>query len=492
MREDAPGKGLMKHSVLTIEDDPIIRETLVEWLRDNGFAPLMASSGQQGLEIFDREHPDMVLLDLTMPGMNGLRVLGAIRERDPDVPVIIVSGRNNITDVIAAFKAGAWDYVTKPILSMDMLKATILNCLEKKELREQIQQVEERYSHLVQNLPIIIFALGKNFSIDFINRTCHSILGFHAHELMESRGLFFQRIPKEDRKEIIRTFTTCFQQSTTPFSLEFRFRHKQGYVIHLQARSIVLANADNPRTPHSIEGVLLDVTEHHFLEEVLVQREKLNLMGTMSTEIAHQFRNPLMSLGGFARLLHNKYPHIKEAEIVLSEAKKLEQLLANVDEYLRPGSFTPAPCRINDLLMSCTGMLKELFAKHHVHHRLDLTQPIPAIMSDEDSIRQILISLISQIVPLASNGRIRLASHATSQHVSITVFITPGIKGLKHPGLSVLPFEREQDNTMAATYRMVKNIGGYISIKQHPQGTSVTITLPEVFNQELVETDTLF
>ncbi|GAU08094.1 response regulator [Desulfoplanes formicivorans] len=476
----------MEHTVLTIEDDQIIRETLVEWLEDNGFTPLMASSGAEGLATFAREHPDMVLLDLTMPGMNGLSVLRAIREQDPDVPVIIVSGRNNIADVISAFKAGAWDYVTKPILSMDMLKATILNCLEKKELKEQIKQVEERYSQLVQNLPIIIFALRKDFSIDFINRTSQAILGFSAHELMEKRGLFFQRIPKEDRKEIIRSFTTCFRQSTTPFSLEFRFKHKQGYFIHLQAKSIVLVNPDNPQTPRRIEGVLLDVTEHHFLEEVLVQREKLNLLGTMSTEIAHQFRNPLMSLGGFARILHNKYPDIKEAEIVLSEAKKLEELLANVDEYIRPVSFSPTSCQINDLLMSSIGMLKELFIRHQVDHSMDLTPNIPPIMSDENTIRQILISLISQIVPQARHGRIRFASHATSQHVGITVSIAPSIKELKHPGLSVLPFEKEQDNSMAATYRMVKNIGGYISFKQSTDRTSVTITLPKTFSQELV------
>ncbi len=474
----------MEHTILTIEDDAIIRETLAEWLEDNGFTPLMAGNGEEGIATFRREHPDMVLLDLTMPGMNGLAVLKVIREQDADVPVIIVSGRNDIRDAISAFKAGAWDYVTKPIMSMDMLKATILNCLEKKDLKEQIRQAEERYSQLIQNLPIIIFALGKDFSIDFINRTSESVLGFQDTELMESRGLFFKRIPKEDRKEIIRSFKTCFLQSDIPFSLEFRFRHKQGYFIHLQARSIVLSSPDDPQRPRRIEGVLMDVTEHHFLEEVLVQREKLNILGAMSSEIAHQFRNPLMSLGGFARILHNKHPDIKEAGIVLSEAKKLEELLVNVEEYIRPVPFSPTPCRVNDLLMFSIGMLKELFDKYHVDHALDLAEPIPVIMSNENTIRQIFISLLTRIIPLADNGRIRFASYATSRHVCMELLITPIIQGLKHPGLSLIPFEQEQDNTMAATYRMVKNIGGYISLKQEIDATSVTITIPKAFKQE--------
>jgi PAS domain S-box-containing protein len=471
----------MKHTVLTIEDDDIIRETMAEWLEDNGFIPLTASNGQKGIETFNRKHPDMVLLDLTMPGMNGLAVLNAIRQQDPDTPVIVVSGRNDIRDAISAFKAGAWDYVTKPILSMDILKATILNALEKKDLKEQVEQAEKRYSQLIQNLPIVIFALRKDFSIDFINQASQVILGFKDSELMENRGLFFKRIPKEDRKEIARSFKTCFKESNTPFSLEFRFRHSQGYFIHLQARSIVLSSSEDPQKIRRIEGVLMDVTEHHFLQEVLVQREKLNLLGAMSSEIAHQFRNPLMSLGGFARILHNKHPDIKEAEIVLSEAKKLEELLANVDSYIRPVPFSPAPCQINDLLMFSIGMLKELFEKYHVAHALDLAESIPAIMSDENTIRQSFISLLTQLVPLAQDGRIRFASYATSQHVCMELLITPVLQELKRPGLSLIPFEQKQDNTMAATYRLVKNIGGYLSIKQEVDATSVTITLPKIF-----------
>ena len=476
----------MKHTVLTIEDDDIIRETMAEWLEDNGFIPLTASNGQKGIETFNRKHPDMVLLDLTMPGMNGLAVLNAIRQQDPDTPVIVVSGRNDIRDAISAFKAGAWDYVTKPILSMDILKTTILNSLEKKDLKEQVKQAEKRYSQLIQNLPIIIFALSKDFSIDFINQASLAILGFKDSELMKNRGLFFKRIPKEDRKEIVRSFKTCFRKSNTPFSLDFRFRHSQGYFIHLQARSIVLSSPGDPQKTRRVEGVLMDVTEHHFLEEVLVQREKLNLLGAMSSEIAHQFRNPLMSLGGFARILHNKHPDIKEAGIVLSEAKKLEELLANVDSYIRPVPFSPVPCQVNELLMFSIGMLKELFEKYQVTHALDLAESIPAIMSDENTIRQSFISLLSQIVPLTQDGRIRFASYETSQHVCMELLITPIIQGLKRPGLSLIPFEQNQDNnTMAATYRMVKNIGGYLSTRQELDATSVTITLPKIFRQGL-------
>ena len=474
----------MPHVILTIEDNDIIRETLVDWLKDNGFSALTARNGEEGIEVFKREHPDLVLLDLTMPGMNGINVLETIRKLDADIPVVIVSGRNDIKDAISAFKAGAWDYVTKPILSMDRLKATILNGLEKKDLKEKIKHAEKRYHTLIQNLPIIAFALNQEFRIDFINKTCKNILGYSDMEILEHKGLFFHRVPREDRRNIFQSLRSCFLQSNTPFSLEFRFKHKRGYTVHLQARSIVLSTSKNQQNAEHIEGVIMDVTEHRFLEEVLLQREKLNLLGAMSSEMAHQFRNPLMSLGGFARILKHKHPAIKEVEIILSEAKKLEELLAGIDQYIKPVPITPTECCVNDLLRFSMDMLKELLSRNAITCTLHLKEPLSSIRSDENLIRYIFISLITQVATLTHDTDITFSSHETTRHVGIDLVITPKIPELKHPGLSLIPFEHQKDDTLAATYRMIKNIGGYLSLKQEPEATVFHMSLPRIYIPE--------
>ncbi|MDD2220208.1 MAG: response regulator [Desulfoplanes sp.] len=471
----------MPHTILTIEDDTLIRDTLVDWLENNGFSALKARSGREGIDVFNQKHPDLVLLDLTMPEINGLTVLKTIRLQDPDVPVIIVSGRNDIKAAISAFKAGAWDYVTKPIASMDIFKATILNGLEKKDLKEKVKHAEERYSTLIQNLPIIVFALKKNFHIDFINRTCEEILGYSDIQLIENKGLFFKRIPKENRKEFFMSLRSWFTQSNTPFSLEFKFKHKRGYLMHLQARFIGLSNPKSSENPERVEGVIMDVTEHHFLEEVLVQREKLNLLGAMSSEMAHQFRNPLMSLGGFARILQHKHPLIKETEIILSEAKKLESILEGINEYIKPVPITPKECSVNDLLSFSLDMLKELLNRQGVKYTLNLTDPLSVIKSDENLIQQVFISLITQVASLAHNTRITFSSYETSQHVCIELDIAPKIIKIEQPGFTLMPFECRQDSTMAGTYRMVKNIGGYLSLRQEENTTSFTLSLPKIY-----------
>ena len=484
-----PKETTMLQTILTIEDDSLIRETLVEWLEDNGFATLMARNGKEGIDVFNQGHPDLVLLDLTMPGINGLAVLQTIRRLNPDVPVIIVSGRNDIKAAISAFKAGAWDYITKPIVSMDMLRATILNALEKKDLKEKVKRAEKRYSTLIQNLPIIVFTLKKHFHIDFINRTCEKLLGYSNIQLSEKKGLFFKRIPKEDRRNFFMSLRSWFTQSNTPFSLEFTFKHKRGYLVHLQARSIGLSSPETPQSPQLVEGVIMDVTEHHFLEEVLLQREKLNLLGAMSSEMAHQFRNPLMSLGGFARILQHKHPQIKETEIILSEAKKLEDILAGINEYIKPVPITPQKCSVNDLLSFSLDMLKELLERQGITYTLNLTDPLSTIRSDENLIRQVFISLITQVASLTHNGRMSFSSYETSQHVCIELGITPKIPEIEQPGLTLIPFACQQENTMAGTYRMVKNIGGYLSLNQEDNTTAFTLSLPKTYLPELQELD---
>jgi len=107
-----PGAG----RVLVVDDEPHIRRVLEAILRKEGFDVLVAIDGSQGLEELDAEHVDLVILDLMMPGANGLEILSKIRSRPerPDTPVIILTAKGQDTDRDAAFAGGANDFLTKP------------------------------------------------------------------------------------------------------------------------------------------------------------------------------------------------------------------------------------------------------------------------------------------------------------------------------------------------------------------------------------------
>jgi DNA-binding response OmpR family regulator len=98
---------------LVIEDAPDMRLVAVTILREKGFAASEAAEGEQGLELARAEGPDLILLDLTLPGMDGLEVCRRLREFS-DAYIVIVSGREDELDKVEGLTAGADDYVTKP------------------------------------------------------------------------------------------------------------------------------------------------------------------------------------------------------------------------------------------------------------------------------------------------------------------------------------------------------------------------------------------
>ena len=103
----------MKARILIVEDDDAIRETTRALLEDEGYTVLEASTGEQGLEVFERRPPDCVLLDIMLPGMDGFQACRAMRAKAL-VPIIMVTARSDTFDVVAGLEAGADDYIAKP------------------------------------------------------------------------------------------------------------------------------------------------------------------------------------------------------------------------------------------------------------------------------------------------------------------------------------------------------------------------------------------
>jgi phosphoserine phosphatase RsbU/P len=145
--------------ILTIDDEPLVREILTAYLEDSGFEVSEAGDGQTGIEKIRHEPPDLVLCDLRMPGVDGLQVLATVTREFPELPILVVSGMGGISDVIQALKLGAWDYVTKPIEDMTVLEHAIDHALERarlrrenREHREHLETVNEQLRQTVRQL----------------------------------------------------------------------------------------------------------------------------------------------------------------------------------------------------------------------------------------------------------------------------------------------------------------------------------------------------
>lgn len=123
--------------VLVIDDEAIVRESIVAYLEDSGFEVIEAENGHEGVACFNSQLPDIVLCDLRMPNMDGLAVLQQINKTHPTTPFIVVSGAGVMADVVQALRLGASDYLIKPILDMEVLEHSIIRNLKQRRLLEQ-------------------------------------------------------------------------------------------------------------------------------------------------------------------------------------------------------------------------------------------------------------------------------------------------------------------------------------------------------------------
>ncbi len=118
-------------TILTIDDESLIRDTFRFFLEDSGYRVLDAENGRRGLEIINEEQPDLVLLDLRMPDIDGITVLREVNAKYPLLPVIVVSGTGVPADAVEAMAAGAWSYLLKPITDLNSLACAVEDALKK-------------------------------------------------------------------------------------------------------------------------------------------------------------------------------------------------------------------------------------------------------------------------------------------------------------------------------------------------------------------------
>lgn len=135
-----------RRKLLMIDDDALVRRSIAVYLTDSGFEVIEASEAEQLCRAIEEYQPDLVITDLRMPGADGLFVLNQVKQQQPDLPVIIISGAGSIGDVVQALRLGASDYLVKPILDMEMLVHAVNKALEHKQLllenlryREQLE-----------------------------------------------------------------------------------------------------------------------------------------------------------------------------------------------------------------------------------------------------------------------------------------------------------------------------------------------------------------
>ena len=132
----------MKSTILVVDDEKNIREGLAEGLQMEGYGTLVAADGDEALRSVESNEIDLVITDLRMPKLSGGEVLRSLSGRYPGLPVIVLTGHGTIEDAVAAMRAGAFDFVTKPV-NLDHLTMLAKRALETRELARKNRELED-------------------------------------------------------------------------------------------------------------------------------------------------------------------------------------------------------------------------------------------------------------------------------------------------------------------------------------------------------------
>ncbi|HUQ88697.1 MAG TPA: response regulator, partial [Vicinamibacterales bacterium] len=126
----------MKPRILVIDDEAAIRDSLKMTLEYDGYDVMQAATGEEGVKLVEREAPDLVFLDIKMPGMDGLEVLQKLQHLRDVMPIVVITGNAEIQNAVEATRLGAFDFIEKPVSSERML-VSVRNAVDVRKLQSE-------------------------------------------------------------------------------------------------------------------------------------------------------------------------------------------------------------------------------------------------------------------------------------------------------------------------------------------------------------------
>ena len=266
--------------VLVVDDEKSIRVTLCEFLREDGHEPHSAENAAVAVALLDQFNFDVVIADIILPKVNGVELLKAIRKKTSYAQVIMMTGEPTVDTATEALRAGAFDYLYKPISKEDILK-TVRNAVHVKILEEQtrrhqdelellvtirtreLAESERKYRSLVQASPDAIVVMSMEAKIIMANEQALAMFGYDSEkDLLQLKGLDF--LPPKYHDNAVATMRRIMETNTVRTE-ELEFLRKDGTMFPAEIRTSMIVGLDGE--PQGFILVIRDISKRRKAEK---------------------------------------------------------------------------------------------------------------------------------------------------------------------------------------------------------------------------------
>jgi len=288
---------------------------------------------------------------------------------------------------------------------------------------DDLIESEEKYRTLVENVPLVVYRMRPEAEVFFLNQFVDHVFGFSANEILRNPEIWIERLYEEDRERIMQLRKESCSEGKE-FLAEYRLVHKSGHLIYVLDHAIPFRSTGGIIS--SLDGIIMDMTGRIRLQEQLVRAEGLKTISEVSQRLAHEIRNPLMSAGGFARLLlssmEDQDPNREKVKIIVQEVGRLEAILRTIINYLQPLEIKRVPTDFNSLIESTVGKTAKTVAKKKIKVILDLARQLPVVSVDPALLGQAVEALIRNVVyQMQEDGTIVIRTAPAGDLVELTL-----------------------------------------------------------------------
>ncbi len=350
---------------------------------------------------------------------------------------------------------------------------------------EEIRQKQEINVGIINRATDAIVTINEDHVIIGYNLGAEQILGYSRAEALGQDLSIIIPIPyKEAHRDYVRRYVATREARVIGKHARLTAQRRDGREFPMSISFSVAEIRDNLY----FTGVIRDISEQKEMEDRLIQSERLAAVGNTVTHIAHEIKNPLLIIGGFARqLLKVEGLNDKSRQklnIIAEEVSHLEEMVAEMRDFVRRPEARKRPGRLEALLDEVVELFKDTLEEHHIRVRRMAEGSLPPVPFDYQQLRQVLINLLKNALEaMPRGGEVTVASRLHGSHAEISVIDTG--EGMVPDVLNNVfqpYFTTKEKGTglgLAISQDIVRDHGGVISADSTPgQGSTFTIQLP--------------